>query len=768
MACVICDKPIDLDQSDHVKLGAKGCDGINAANKLRNLDVTDLVFSDNQDLLAHKQCRSKHTNPKDIKAAEKRGAPAEGDRTNLRSHVSGFNFKTHCFLCGDIIECAMAYKYPNRSSYQYSHVMTLSLQENIFAHCNARRDDWATNVQSRMSAVNDLPAEEAIYHHVCKDLFVKGKHLPGFASQKPDSSKKRKLGRPKCSSKVSAFQYATDYLEQNDDETITLNDLHQNMITRSGLPDDEVYTTAQLKRELEHHYGSRVSITTIRHLPNIVTLASNAKCLIQQAHDNATALNEHSNMDKLIQTVGEYIRTEMKSLEHHSNEYPTAQQISSVDSNINFLPHSLHLLLDTIIKSRNAKLHIASLGQSLMQATFPRAFLPPLQLGLSVTLEHKYGHRDLVEMVNRLGFCSSYTEAGKYRSNAATVQGVDVLDDISYSFLQYEADNVDHASRTLDGYGSVHVMGQMATFTPAVQTSRKVPRVKVNMEDIKKVAKVNIVSQKDPKPVLDGIIYTKLGVFSRDEKNDRLDLMWTVTFHFPKPRPLWSGCMQMVHNNIPHPGRSSDIFLPMIDLTPSDPTCVRSTLEYVSDHAARHNTTPVLTFDQQLWWIANMVIEAQQSDSPLRQIVLILGGFHTEMSFLGSIGSIMAGSGLKDVLSQVYAEGSVDQMLSGKAVARAFRSHLLVDCALNTIATAQMCSVSVPKVCEESCPNTEHHEEEHDVQHNDMVAHTMDENDNNMDSGSVWCISANKSIKSVLCSVTWDVDTFPFFTKYLG
>ena len=49
------------------------------------------------------------------------------------------------------------------------------------------------------------------------------------------------------------------------------------------------------------------------------------------------------------------------------------------------------------------------------------------------------------------------------------------------------------------------------------------------------------------------------------------------------------------------------------------------------------------------------------------------------MSFLGTEGSLIAGTGLKEVISLVYAEGSVDQMLTGKAVARAVRAHLLVD-----------------------------------------------------------------------------------------
>ena len=90
---------------------------------------------------------------------------------------------------------------------------------------------------------------------------------------------------------------------------------------------------------------------------------------------------------------------------------------------------------------------------------------------------------------------------------------------------------------------------------------------------------------------------------------------------------------------IPRPGKSSDIFPPLIDRTPNDPTYVRSTLEYLSDHARRHRVTPIIPFDQQPWWIAYMIIESQPAESLLHQIVLVLGGFHTELSFLRTIGS---------------------------------------------------------------------------------------------------------------------------------
>ena len=52
------------------------------------------------------------------------------------------------------------------------------------------------------------------------------------------------------------------------------------------------------------------------------------------------------------------------------------------------------------------------------------------------------------------------------------------------------------------------------------------------------------------------------------------------------------------------------------------------------------------------------------------------------MSFMGSIGSMMKGSGLEEALETVYGPNAVIHMLSGKAVSRALRGHFLVEAAL--------------------------------------------------------------------------------------
>ena len=55
------------------------------------------------------------------------------------------------------------------------------------------------------------------------------------------------------------------------------------------------------------------------------------------------------------------------------------------------------------------------------------------------------------------------------------------------------------------------------------------------------------------------------------------------------------------------------------------------------------------------------------------------------MSFLGSIGNLMKGSGIEELFAETHAENSVVRMMSGKAVSRALRAHLLTESALTTL-----------------------------------------------------------------------------------
>lgn len=70
------------------------------------------------------------------------------------------------------------------------------------------------------------------------------------------------------------------------------------------------------------------------------------------------------------------------------------------------------------------------------------------------------------------------------------------------------------------------------------------------------------------------------------------------------------------------------------------------------------------------------------ADSDFRNVIVRLEEFHLLMSFLGSIGFIMAGSGIKELLNVIYASISVDKILTGHVYGRAIRAHLLAQLAL--------------------------------------------------------------------------------------
>ena len=164
----------------------------------------------------------------------------------------------------------------------------------------------------------------------------------------------------------------------------------------------------------------------------------------------------------------------------------------------------------------------------------------------------------------------------------------------------------------------------------------------------------------------------------KDDPTANLDFLWKISWLLKQDRPAYSGFMQLCQDG-KHPGKSDVIFLSMIDLDPSNVSCVYSTLVFVSNHAKKYNVTPILTFDQPLWWKAMCIANNEPTNSCLRRIVLRLGAFHTQMSFLGSIGHLMNGSGLKEALEVVYAENAVSHMLTGKAVSFiSFISFLLI------------------------------------------------------------------------------------------
>ena len=161
-------------------------------------------------------------------------------------------------------------------------------------------------------------------------------------------------------------------------------------------------------------------------------------------------------------------------------------------------------------------------------------------------------------------------------------------------------------------------------------------------------------------------------------RNTAVNLLWHSSHVFRDgDQASWSGFMQTYMTG-DHPGKAQVLLLPIINLKPTDETCIYSTLLFVRSLSERYEMgTACITFDQPLWLKSVEIIQSKSLN-----VVCRIGGFHTIMSFLGSIGKMMAGTGLSNLLEMIYGENAVKHMMTGKAVSRELRGHFLIESVL--------------------------------------------------------------------------------------
>ena len=251
---------------------------------------------------------------------------------------------------------------------------------------------------------------------------------------------------------------------------------------------------------------------------------------------------------------------------------------------------------------------------------------------------------------------------------------------------------MDHNLRTLTGKGTFHGMGIISMSTNGSKMFQAIRRLKKNEKKQMSESVPIIPFFGSHERGLSKLRFNKIKDLSHSFKDDvmhhfqekTIDLVWQMAWHFKtrqSPRPNWQGFMQTVAvpENSDNPFSKSTVkFLPIIDLNSSDETCLYSTLLFIQNEAKKNQIeVPCITFDQPLWQKAIGIIQDKKLD-----IVCRLGGFHTLMSFLGSVGKLMMGSGIEELFEEVYAEDTVKHMTTGKAYARSLRAHLMTQSVL--------------------------------------------------------------------------------------
>jgi hypothetical protein len=628
-----------------------------------------------------------------------------------RSRTGAFNFHQICFLCAE--SCSAG---KDTRKVLSDSVFDAYIRQKIR---DRDYDSWAISVQGRLDSVSDLFAADAVYHISCHARFCK---------KLPHTPLKRKRGRPKNDAAFMSFEMLCNKLEQEcENDIYTLSDLHtmmMEMMKNDGIDLRDAYSKDYFKQLLQERYESHIYFASQSGRADVVGLTKFCDFLLHDKYTSDKLAGACSESERIVLRAAELIKAEIRETDYNREYYPTDKDI--VNESLTVLPPLLRSLLTVLVKS---PLKQAAIGQCVVQATRPEGCLMPLLFGVGVDIDG-HGTQNLHTELARLGFCLSVDEIRRYKHSImhpvspAAVDLNTISDDectlTSNRITHFVADNADHNIRTLDGLNTFHGMGIISTTTSLDGTFgnvnhliRRLPKPIKASQAVEDKSVPVITFTLDTCPGVGSIVLTDIELLHQSVdisafvNLNTVFLVAGISGIDNEPRPGWSGYMQTVSLG-EHSGISDIEMLSIVDLNPSDPDCIYSTLLYVVSQASKLGlSTPDITFDQPLYIKAvDIAMKANLN------IVVRLGGFHMLMSVLGSVGHMMRGSGLENILSIIYGPNTVEHVLSGKGYARAIRGHFMIHRVLNTLLFEYLQSESTGaarkccKVACQTCPSS--------------------------------------------------------------
>ena len=234
----------------------------------------------------------------------------------------------------------------------------------------------------------DLHAADCIYHHSCSTNLRIDRDVPQQYCSCPPR-KRRKSGRPRNQDQEQAFLEMCFYLGANDEEQLTISDLCKKMkefLTDELTPDGNQY----LKQKVMEQYGDSTYIAEGEGvLGDIVTMREKTSQILRSYFKtHGKEEDEEAQKRAIIKTAARLIRSDIKTnVPSTSGEYPSIEMLK-LESALNYIPGTLHTLLDLLLVGQNKPRKVASIGQAIIQAARPRAVLAPLQVGLGVQAHH--------------------------------------------------------------------------------------------------------------------------------------------------------------------------------------------------------------------------------------------------------------------------------------------------------------------------------------------------------------------------------------------
>jgi len=407
-------------------------------------------------------------------------------------------------------------------------------------------------------------------------------------------------------------------------------------------------------------------------------------------------VNKEEERQRIVEAAAIIIREDIRSQINDTSSFPAPNEfLTNVDS---VIPKTLSLFLNSVILSnkKGDRTHVSkkctSIAHAIMSVTRPRSFRSTIQMSVGIYSHRKFESRYLINILSRLGLCSTYHDIIKFETSSFIYPQTRVLEN---SFSQFVFDNADFNSCTINGLNTTHIMDGICCATPATSVIPDEPLIIVktlpSAKDISKYGQVPIYYyEKGIESGLKNIEIRFLNQFTTFQRTTQhlqpIDVLWACGKYL-KINNLsgWNGYMENICQLSPIDySLSQIIFLPFVDLPAHSYDAISTVLHFAVTKSNESNQkTTFVTFDLPLYMKAKDIVHTHGKE--LSNVIVRLGGFHLLMSFLGCIGYLMTNSGLQEILDTICAPNSVEKLLTGHAYSRAVRAHSLTHLALSKL-----------------------------------------------------------------------------------
>ncbi|XP_048000447.1 uncharacterized protein LOC125237427 isoform X2 [Leguminivora glycinivorella] len=593
-------------------------------------------------LPVHRYCRKLYTRERVIRQSICKRVQRQMNPNIPPPDGTRFDYLTQClFCCGDASEafvraCMRAKKKQHHVSLVKKPDMAGKLYRTSLDYPDSDFGEFRKRVKDK-----DLPALRARYHKLCFIKFLKPRKPvhPGAPGRRPTYN-------------TADLEHLTNHIENNfQDSQFKFSDINSAMSRHTFC------------RKIEELYGSMV------HCRNDFLIVQPAQEILKGKWHEERLQDEKSERLRIVRTAANIILEDCRSTLFDTQTYPSPSEF--LDEVNSVIPESLKTFVETVVTKYQKdpeplQSTVTALSHSIMTAARPRSFKSPLLLGIGSLIHQKYASKSLIDLLSSIGFCASYKDVRQLEMAMAS-KGVSRS---RSEFTQFVFDCVESDKGPM-------LVGVECT-TPT--TDDTPVKILDKIQDLGKGEYKATLKKQHPRSNL-------VNVLIEDHRDDtailptRGDALWLFGKSEPSiDMPGWEYFISKMPPVKEH--QVSEVrALPVIESPPTKDAIYTA----LKEAQKKSKGTSLVTFDQPMYQTAQKIVT--NPSNLMLDVVLKLGGFDLIKSFLGAIGFIMSGSGLKELWCNLYAAEHIEKMMTGHAFARAIRAHFLTRSALFNIIT---------------------------------------------------------------------------------